>query len=53
MQRGSKEQGQAVVEALLILPLLTVLLWAVSDIGAMQFSAQRTTQVSRQAAMAA
>lgn len=51
--RGSNEHGQAVVEALLILPLLAVLLWAVSDIGAMQFSAQRTTQASRQAVMAA
>ena len=53
MQRGSNEQGQAMVEGLLMLPFLTVLLWAVLDIGAMQFSAQRTTQVSRQAAMAA
>lgn len=53
MPRGSNEQGQAVVEALLMLQFLTVLLWAVSDIGAMQFSAQRTIQVSRQAAMAA
>lgn len=53
MPRRSNERGQAAVEALLMLPLLTVLLWAVTDIGAMQFSAQRTTQVSRQAAMAA
>ncbi|PTW97637.1 pilus assembly protein TadE [Achromobacter mucicolens] len=52
MKRGSNEHGQAVVEALLMLPLMAVLLWAVSDIGAMQFSAQRTTQVSRQAVMA-
>ncbi|WP_312432359.1 pilus assembly protein [Achromobacter sp.] len=36
-----------------MLPLMAVLLWAVSDIGAMQFSAQRTTQASRQAVMAA
>lgn len=53
MPRRSNERGQAAVEALLMLPLLTVLLWAVTDIGAMQFSAQRTTQVSRHAAMAA
>ena len=53
MKRGSNERGQAVVEALLMLPLMAVLLWAVSDIGVMQFSAQRTTQASRQAVMAA
>lgn len=53
MRRGSNERGQAVVEALLMLPLMAVLLWAVSDIGVMQFSAQRTTQASRQAVMAA
>ncbi|WP_291380400.1 MULTISPECIES: TadE/TadG family type IV pilus assembly protein [Achromobacter] len=51
-RRGSTERGQAVVEALLMLPLMSVLLWAVSDIGAMQFSAQRNTQASRQAVMA-
>lgn len=51
--RAANERGQAVVEALLMLPLMAVLLWAVSDIGAMQFSAQRTTQASRQAVMAA
>lgn len=53
MMCESREQGQAVVEALLMLPLMAVLLWAVSDIGAMQFSAQRATQASRQAVMAA
>lgn len=53
IKRGSNERGQAVVEALLMLPLMAVLLWAVSDIGLMQFSAQRTTQASRQAVMAA
>lgn len=53
MTRTASEQGQAVVEALLMVPLMAVLLWAVSDIGALQFSAQRTTQASRQAVMAA
>ncbi|MFJ3463316.1 TadE/TadG family type IV pilus assembly protein [Achromobacter spanius] len=53
IRRGANERGQAVVEALLMLPLMAVLLWAVSDIGAMQFSAQRTTQAGRQAVMAA
>lgn len=52
MKRGSSQFGQAVIEALLMLPLMAVLLWAVSDIGALQFSAQRTTQASRQAVMA-
>jgi hypothetical protein len=51
--RGRSQLGQAVIEALLMLPLMAVLLWAVSGIGALQFSAQRTTQVSRQAVMAA
>ena len=53
MKRRSSQLGQAVIEALLMLPLMALLLWAVSDIGALQFSAQRTTQASRQAVMAA
>lgn len=46
-----RQHGQAVIEALLMLPLMALLLWAVSGIGLLQFSAQQTTQVSRQAVM--
>ena len=53
MKRRASQVGQAVIEAVLTLPLMALLLWAVSDIGALQFSAQRTTQASRQAVMAA
>ncbi|KGE01520.1 pilus assembly protein TadE [Achromobacter sp. RTa] len=49
----SRQHGQAVVEALLMLPLLAVLAWAVSRIGGLQFSAQELAQASRKAAMAA
>jgi hypothetical protein len=49
----SRQRGQAVVEALLMLPLLALLPWAVSWIGGLQFSAQEMAQASRKAAMAA
>lgn len=48
---GRRQQGQAVVEALLMLPLMVLLLWAVAGIGSLQFSAQQTTQASRKAVM--
>lgn len=53
MKIRTRQDGQAVIEALLMLPLMAGLLWAVSGIGALQFSAQRATQASRQAVMAA
>lgn len=46
-----RQQGQAVIEALLMLPIMALLLWAVVGIGGLQFSAQQTTQASRKAAM--
>jgi len=49
----SRQHGQAVVEVLLMLPLMAVLAWAVSRIGGLQFSAQEMAQASRKAAMAA
>jgi hypothetical protein len=49
----SRQRGQAVVEALLMLPLLALLPRAVSWIGGLQFSAQEMAQASRKAAMAA
>lgn len=48
-----RQRGQAVIEALLMLPLMALLLWATSGIGSLQFSAQQTTQVGRTAAMSA
>lgn len=48
---GRRQQGQAVIEALLMLPLMALLLWAMAGIGSLQFSAQQTTQASRKAAM--
>lgn len=50
---ASRQRGQAVVEALLMLPLLAVLAWAVARIGGLQFSAQEMAQASRKAVMAA
>lgn len=47
-----RQKGQAVIEALLTLPLLALLLWAVAGIGKLQFAAQQTTQASRKAVMA-
>ncbi|MFD4839894.1 pilus assembly protein [Achromobacter sp. NPDC058515] len=48
---AKRQQGQAVIEALLMLPLMSLLLWAVAGIGSLQFSAQQTTQASRKAVM--
>ncbi|MBB1597688.1 TadE/TadG family type IV pilus assembly protein [Achromobacter sp. UMC46] len=48
----ASQQGQAVVEALLLLPLMAMMVWAVSGIGNLQFSAQQMSQASRKAAMA-
>lgn len=45
------QAGQAVVEALLLLPLMVALLWAVSWVGGLQLSAQQMAQLSRKAAM--
>lgn len=47
-----RQQGQAVIEALLMLPLLVLLLWAVPWIGGLQFAAQEMAQASRKAVMA-
>lgn len=51
MRPGRRQRGQAVIEALLMLPLMALLLWAVAGIGSLQFSAQQTTQASRKAVM--
>ncbi|WP_454668557.1 TadE/TadG family type IV pilus assembly protein [Achromobacter kerstersii] len=48
-----RQRGQAVVEAMLMMPLMGVLIWAVSWVGGLQFSAQQMSQASRKAAMAA
>ncbi|QVQ29150.1 TadE/TadG family type IV pilus assembly protein [Achromobacter deleyi] len=48
---GRRQHGQAVIEALLMLPLMGLLLWGVAGIGSLQFSAQQTTQASRKAVM--
>lgn len=48
-----RQHGQALVEALLMLPLLAVSAWAVARIGGLQFSAQEMAQASRKAVMAA
>lgn len=45
------QRGQAVIEALLMLPLMALLLWAVVGIGNLQFSALQATQGSRKAVM--
>lgn len=47
-----RQAGQALVEALLLLPLMGLLVWAVSWVGGLQFSAQQMSQLSRKAAMA-
>lgn len=47
----ARQQGQALVEALLMLPLMAVLVWAVSWVGGLQFSAQQLSQASRKTAM--
>ncbi|AUA57178.1 Uncharacterised protein [Achromobacter spanius] len=47
----ARQQGQAIVEALLMLPLMAVLVWAVSWVGGLQFSAQQLSQASRKTAM--
>lgn len=46
------QQGQAVLEALLLLPLMAAMVWAVTAVGGLHFSAQQMSQVSRKAAMA-
>lgn len=48
-----RQRGQAIVEALLMLPLLALLSWAVSRIGGLQFTAQEMAQASRKAVMSA
>jgi hypothetical protein len=50
-RRLDRQQGQAAVEALLLLPLMAVMVWAVSGIGSLQFAAQQMSQASRKAAM--
>lgn len=50
-QLRNAQRGQAVIEALLMLPLMALLLWAVAGIGKLQFSALQTTQASRKAVM--
>lgn len=50
-RRVDRQQGQAAVEALLLLPLMAVMVWAVSGIGSLQFAAQQMSQASRKAAM--
>lgn len=49
---AARQRGQAVVEALLMLPPLVLLLWAVPWIGGLQFAAQEMAQASRKAVMA-
>ncbi len=51
--RQHRQHGQAMIEALLMLPLLAVLAWAVTRIGGLQYAAQEMAQASRQAVMAA
>ncbi|WP_313619396.1 pilus assembly protein [Achromobacter sp.] len=51
--RRVRQHGQAVIEALLMLPLMALLLWATSGIGSLQYSAQQTTQAGRKAVMSA
>ncbi len=46
-----RQQGQAMLEALLLLPLMAVMVWAVAGIGGLQFSAQQMSQASRKAVM--
>ncbi|WP_255594025.1 TadE/TadG family type IV pilus assembly protein [Achromobacter sp. ES-001] len=46
------QQGQAMIEALLMLPLMAALVWGVTWIGGLQFSAQQLAHASRKAAMA-
>lgn len=46
-----RQQGQAMVEALLLLPLMAVTIWAVAGIGDLQFLAQQMSQASRKAVM--
>lgn len=48
----TRQRGQALIEALLMLPLLALLLWAGSWIGGLQFTALEMAQASRKAAMA-
>lgn len=48
---AARQQGQAIVEALLMLPLMAVVVWAVSWVGGLQFSAQQLSQASRKTAM--
>lgn len=45
------QQGQAMLEALLLLPLMAVIVWAVAGIGSLQFLAQQMSQASRKAVM--
>ncbi|MGH8818131.1 MAG: pilus assembly protein [Achromobacter pestifer] len=47
------QQGQAALEALLLLPLMATMVWAVTGIGGLQFSAQQMVQASRKVAMSA
>ena len=48
----ARQQGQAIVEALLVLPLMAALIWGVTWVGGLQFSAQQLAHASRKAAMA-
>jgi len=47
-----RQRGQALVEALLMLPLLTMAFLAVAWVGKLQFAAQEMAQASRRAVMA-
>lgn len=48
-----RQRGQALVEALLMLPLLMLAFLAVAWVGKLQFAAQEMAQASRKAAMSA
>ncbi|MFY0480430.1 pilus assembly protein [Achromobacter marplatensis] len=50
-RRIVRQQGQAMLEALLLLPLMAVMVWAVAGIGGLQFAAQQMSQASRKAVM--
>lgn len=47
-----RQAGQALVEALLLLPLMALVIWGAAWVGNLQFSAQQMSQLSRQVAMA-
>ncbi|KOQ18897.1 pilus assembly protein TadE, partial [Achromobacter xylosoxidans] len=52
MSARHRQQGQAMAEALLVLPGLALVLLAIGWLGRLQFSAQMLLQASRMTAMA-